>query len=263
MNIKNIDAVLQFALLAASGEDDFRDRQLGPIHLIKYVYLADLAYAERHDGETFTGVPWRFYNFGPWASEVHQRIEPALLAINADLKSFPSNYGDKAEWHRWSAVDDTMMPEIERSLPFIVTTTIKRNVHKFGQSTPDLLASVYSTFPMLRAAPDEHLIFQSSESLGSVSTEEDKLAPLSARKRKKLKEGMARLRAMSTEKLAEKRRKRLVKPATIPRYDDVYTDGLIWLDSLAGPEVPEGHHEAVFSDSIWKSPARMGDIVSD
>lgn len=81
MDSSKVDKIIQFALLVAGEEDDFRDRQLGPIHLIKYVYLADLAYAKHHDGETFTGAKWQFYKFGPWAQEVNQRIEPALLYI--------------------------------------------------------------------------------------------------------------------------------------------------------------------------------------
>ncbi len=55
MDQDRIDHVIQLALLVAGREDDPFDRELGPIHLIKYVYLADLAYAERHGGETYTG----------------------------------------------------------------------------------------------------------------------------------------------------------------------------------------------------------------
>lgn len=73
-----IDLIIQFALLAAGDEDDFFDRQLGPIHLIKYVYLADLSFAKRNNGESFTGVDWEFYKFGPWSQQVNERVEPAL-----------------------------------------------------------------------------------------------------------------------------------------------------------------------------------------
>lgn len=51
-----VDLLLQYTLVRAAQEDDWRDRELGPIHLLKYVYLADCAYAERHEGQTFTGV---------------------------------------------------------------------------------------------------------------------------------------------------------------------------------------------------------------
>lgn len=55
MKSNKIDLLIQYAILIAGQEDEYPDRQLGPIHLIKYVYLADLAYAERNGGETFTG----------------------------------------------------------------------------------------------------------------------------------------------------------------------------------------------------------------
>ena len=45
LNLENKGLVVQFALLTAGEEDQQHERQLGPIHLLKYVYLADLAYA--------------------------------------------------------------------------------------------------------------------------------------------------------------------------------------------------------------------------
>ena len=73
---RRIDLLLQYALVRAAQEDDWRDRELGPIHLLKYAYLADCAYAERHDGQMFTGVEWRFYHFGPRQPVIHDRSEP-------------------------------------------------------------------------------------------------------------------------------------------------------------------------------------------
>ena len=263
MKISRVDKIIQYALLVAGEEDDFLHRQLGPIHLIKYVYLADLAYAKMHDGEIFTGVKWQFYNFGPWAQEVNQRIDPALLYIDANKTTFPSDYGDKKEWVRWRAVDDTLIGDLERELPFIVTSTLRRSVHRFGQSTPELLAYVYSTDPMLSAAPNEFLDFSNLKtSSPNALNEQEEKDPLSKKKKENLKAKMRDLRLKSAEKLAAKRKRRLVKPPISSRYDDVYFEGLEWLDSLAGAKMPEGEKEAVFSDSIWKSPARAGDDFS-
>jgi len=263
MDITRVDKILQYALLVASEEDDFRDRQLGPIHLIKYVYLADLVYAKGNDGNTFTGVKWQFYKFGPWAQEVNQRIEPALLCIDTDKKIFPSNYGDKEEWVRWKAIDDSPIIDLERELPFVITSNIRKFVHKFGQATPDLLAYVYSTEPMLAAAPNEYLDFLSLFPKKEVHTPiKEHRTLLSKRKQKQLKEKMRVLRSLSKEKLADKRKNTLIKPPIVPRYDDVYFEGIEWLDSLAGTQIDEGEKEAVFSNSIWKSPARRGDNVS-
>ena len=49
MDISRVDKIIQYSLLIAGDEDDFSDRQLGPIHLIKYVYLADLDFAASHN----------------------------------------------------------------------------------------------------------------------------------------------------------------------------------------------------------------------
>jgi hypothetical protein len=262
MNISRVDKIIQYALLVASEEDDFRDRQLGPIHLIKYVYLADLAYSKKHEGNTFTGVKWQFYKFGPWAQEVNQRIEPALLCIDTDKKTFPSNYGDRDEWVRWRAIDDTPIADIERELPFVVISNVRRFVHRFGQSTPDLLAYVYSTEPMLSAAPSEYLNFKSlSKNKEENEPEKEHKAPLSKKKQKLLKAKMRELKSLSKKKLDDRRKNALVKPPITPRYDKVYFEGVEWLDSLAGTALDEGDKEAVFSNSIWKSPARRGDNV--
>jgi hypothetical protein len=56
MDIKKVDQLLKY-ILAAAGQADYGNREVGPIHLIKYVYLADLAFAEKHGGETFTWRP--------------------------------------------------------------------------------------------------------------------------------------------------------------------------------------------------------------
>jgi len=247
----------------AGEEDDFLDRQLGPIHLIKYVYLADLAYAKNNGGKTFTGVKWRFYKFGPWAQEVNQRIEPALLSINTEKKTFPSDYGDKEEWVRWRATDDNSVDDLKSELPSIITATLRRDVHRFGQATPELLAHVYSTEPMLSAAPKEFLYFSTLKTLSPNSLpERSNNELLSKKKQKNLEANLRNLRLKSSEKLSAKRQKKLVKPPISARYDDVYYEGLEWLDSLAGEKIPKGDKGVVFSDSIWKSPARRGDDFS-
>ncbi len=93
-NTHKIDCLLQYTLLTA-GQEDWGGRELGMIHLIKYLYLADLAYSERHNGETYTGLNWKFYHFGPWVEELYQKIEPALLAIGAEKKIYPRTKYEK------------------------------------------------------------------------------------------------------------------------------------------------------------------------
>ena len=78
-------------ILATSGQEDYGNREVGPIHLVKYVYLADLAFAEKRGGETITGIPWRFHHFGPWSPEVYNRdnrdIEIDALEISVTRES--------------------------------------------------------------------------------------------------------------------------------------------------------------------------------
>ena len=264
MESSKIDLLIQYALLIAGQEDEYLDRQLGPIHLIKYVYLADLAYAERNGGETFTGIAWQFYKFGPWSQSVNERIEPALAAIGANKKTFPSNFDDKKDWFRWQITDDRLLDTIERKLPFPITSRLKRDVHRFGQDTPSLLSHVYLTSPMLLAAPNEYLDFshlnQKNEDKQPLPLKQESLT---AREKKKFKEGMQEIRKKNIERQSAGRRKtQLVNPVQNPRYDDVYYDGLKWLDSLAGPPLPDGEKEADFSDSVWKSSSRRGEDVS-
>jgi hypothetical protein len=42
MDINKVELLLKYILVAA-GQEDLGNREVGPIHLIKYVYLADLA----------------------------------------------------------------------------------------------------------------------------------------------------------------------------------------------------------------------------
>lgn len=264
MDIHKVDKIIQYSLLIAGEEDDSFERQLGPIHLIKYVYLADLDYAASHNGETFTGVKWQFYKFGPWAQEVNNRIEPALLCINAEKKTFPSNYGDRDEWVRWAVSNDSFRNELERELPLVIKSTLQRDIHRFGKATPELLSYVYSTKPMLSAAPREYLDFSilitTPKNLPHIQSNDE---PLSIKKQKTLKANLQNLRTQNAERLSAKRKNHLVTPPMSPRYDEVYFEGLKWIDSLAGERIPEGDKDVVFSDSIWKSPSRSGDDFPD
>lgn len=258
-----IDLIIQYALLVAGEEDELIDRQLGPIHLIKYVYLADLTYAQRNGGQTYTGTDWRFYKFGPWSRTVNERVEPALRAIGADKQTFPSDYEDRDDWVRWRLHDERLLREREQQLPIDIRLPLKRDVHKFGKDTPSLLDHVYRTEPMLSAAPNEYLDFSS---VVNEQTETDadpqplRMDSLSTRKKKQFKERMQQLREQ--RKSRSSRKSKLINPVTNPRYDEIYEEGIAWLDDLAGPRLTPGNKVAEFSDDIWKSPARKGEDVS-
>lgn len=163
MRADHVDLLLQYALLRAGEEDSFRDRDLGPIHLLKYVYLGDLAYARKNHGETFTGAPWRFYHFGPWSQDVYQRIAPALAAIHARKFVGQSDFEDRPDWVRWSVTDSQRLRDVQRAVPPLITIDLDHLVHKFRKDTPLLLDHVYQTEPMLSAAPGETLDFSGED----------------------------------------------------------------------------------------------------
>lgn len=259
----NIDLVIQYALLVAGDADDYFDRQLGAIHLIKYVYLADLNYASRNNGQSFTGINWQFYKFGAWSQAVNTRIEPALNAIHANRQQFASNYEDKEDWVRWDLRDDRLLENKQRSLPPVITRNLKANIRKFGKDTPSLLDYVYKTKPMLCAAPNEYLDL----SLAVDSTAQNQEAPLplqmeslSKKKKKDFQQKMQALRELHQQRKSEK--PKLINPVTNPRYDDVYKEGVVWLDSLSGEKFSTRNISTEFSSDVWKSTTRKGEDVS-
>ncbi|MEC4747454.1 hypothetical protein U2W12_03115 [Methylomicrobium sp. Wu6] len=263
INTSNIDLVIQYSLLAAGDEDDCFDRQLGPIHIIKYVYLADLSFARSNNGQSFTGIDWQFYKFGPWSQAVHARIEPALNAIHANRKQFASDYDDKEDWVRWDLHDDRLLDEKRRALPSSITMHLKPIIHKFGKDTPSLLDYVYKTRPMLSAAPNERLDL----SLAVDNTPKADECPqtlrmdqLSNKKKKELRQKMAGLRELHKKKKSEA--PKLINPVINPRYDDVYAAGIAWLESLGDEPFSPRTITAEFSSDVWKSATRKGEDVS-
>lgn len=250
-----VDALLQFILGVAACEDDYRDRELGPIHLIKYVYLADLAHAEGHDGETFTGAPWRFYHFGPWSSEVFERIEPALNSVSVHSKRIPSRYADDFVRYSLDRPDaERVRSRFEGSLPMAVQSRIASAVHEFGSDTASLLRAVYLTKPMVNAAPEESLDFATVVREPKVEYVAESKT-MTSRQRRERKAHIEQIRAEVQKRLSAK-----VAPARsaapAPRYDDVFQNGVEWLDRLAGDGVPEASGELNVASDIWKSDAR-------
>jgi hypothetical protein len=265
-NMSAIDKLIQFALAAAGQEDDIRDRELGPIHLIKYLYLADLAYAERHNGKTYTGIQWKFHHFGPWSNEVYQRIEPALQCVRAREKKIPSKY--EGDFVRWSLRDDHIFRQLQDELPFGLTHTLQKYVHQFTGMTEDLLHFVYNTRPMLQAKPGDVLDFtlvaplqeeQTPQTIGEEVIMPKK--PLSVRQKKKKQQALEQLRQQFQERLEVKKKKTKVRPRS-PRYDNVFYEGVHALDSLVDSDMPSGNGVVQFSEDLWTSKARFDPDVS-
>lgn len=268
MDSRKVDLVLQYALAVAGERDPLSDdlgtawkereaavgraRELGEIHLLKYVYLADLAYAAAHAGESFTGAPWRFHHYGPYTAEVWKRIEPALQAIGACKREFQSRYRDDVR--RWSIRRPHLAEELEPQLPFEVARAVRRAVQDYGNDTPALLHAVYSTAPMLEAAPGENL----SLTAAAPEPAPEGVAPSVKPLRPLSKTHLKKLRQRVEERLEEIRRRESERAARRPRpiYDEVFFAGRDWLEGLAGAPIEEEEGEVCIDDEVWHSLAR-------
>src|SRR6185436_20417498 len=131
MDARKVDLIIQYALAAAGEADDSRDRELGPIHLVKFVYLADLAHAQQEGGATFTGTDWRFHHFGPWSPEVFLRIPQAAHAISAEERRFPSKFKEE-DAVRWRTRDGELLGRLDSLLPGAITSSLRRAVRDHG-----------------------------------------------------------------------------------------------------------------------------------
>ncbi len=265
MDSHRVDLILQYALVVAGENEEPFDRQLGCIHLIKYVYLADLAYSERHNGETFTGAKWRFHKFGPWEPKVDDRIEPALSGIGASTTrtSHPKYEDDFVRWH---SPEDDLEKELSDQLPLVISIAIKKAVRSYGSDTATLLNHVYLTEPMLCAAPGEDLDFRCKLQRSDHTQEPAQIEPqqsMTKKERDQRKQKIQDLRSLVRERL-DKRKKEpeLVTPDPPPRYDEVFQQGLACLEAEAGPPIENQEEKAGLSDDIWKSPARYDPELS-
>lgn len=256
MNTERVDLLLEYAL-AVAGQEDVGRRELGAIHLLKYVYLADLAYAERHAGTTYTGAAWRFYHYGPWSPEVHDRIAPAARHLCASERRYASpKYEGEAV--RWVVEDDEELARtLESRLDTWVARAIRRGVHEYGADTTGLLHFVYATRPMLRASPGEPLNFAppGTEVSPAGAQPASSSPPLSTKARKRRQAALDELRARVRQRLEVKNASR-VPASPAPRYDDTFVEGTRWLDDAATADAWAREGELIFADDIWKSRGR-------
>ena len=249
-----IDNLLQFILLEAGRDEDFKSRSLGEIHLIKYVYLADLKFAEENNGQTYTGLPWRFHHFGPWETSLWKQIDPALKKINAEKQELSSDkYGD---FVRWQLSDDVLYEEKRKNLPLIIKVTLPKYIQKFCNYTPELLHFVYATYPMLKVAPEELLNF-TPLSLPSFDNTQEVSPILTKRQQKKRKEALNRIHEKLKEHRLKNPPKKRVPPPIPPIYDEIFEEGVKVLDSLAGKQIEPSKGIISFSDDIWHSKSRF------
>lgn len=246
-----LDRTYQYALAVARQLDDFAQRDLGPIHFLKYAYLADLAYAAG-GGDTYTGTDWRFFHFGPWSAAAYARIEPALIAVSAKKKTLASKVAD--DFVRYSFDDEReaerLARHLEDHLPLSVAGTIVNAVRHHGSDTADLLRHVYLTPPMLRAKPGDLLTFDAD----LIAEPQEESVGFEKKVRRARRAAILAAREEVLKRLAA--RKQVSSPIPAPRYDEVFYEGTAQLDKLAGDSIAGSTGVVGFDESIWASEQR-------
>lgn len=254
-----LNTVYQYTLAVAAVAEDFQQRQLGPIHLLKYAYLADVAHAARRSGSIYSGVPWRFYHFGPWNEDAFNEIRPALDAISASECRYTSRFENdfvRYELNEYEA--KKIARQSENELPFVICNALSQAVHEHGSDTSDLLRYVYLTPPMLAAKPGALLDFKTAIKPAQETLAQGKSARSNAKEKRRRKAVIDSARAEVRRRLAGSPLQR-VEPGPTPRYDAVFYDGTAQLDRLAGTHPSPRSGEVVFDESVWDSSQRRDD----
>ena len=236
MDTARADHVIQY-VLAAAGERDGGEREVTVTQLVKYAYLADVAYAAQHDGATFTGAAWSFSHLGPHAAELEARVAPVARRIGATTRASYYLLEHDDLGHRRAAT---------QALPAVVLTALLQCLRAFSHDTNALLARVYATAPMRRAAPGDALDFTPAvvPALAPVTPP----AALTPQARAALKAMRARAAAPPAP---------APPPAYPPRYDDDFTSAQQRLDA---PERALAAMQGTLTidPAVWAAPGRQG-----
>ena len=225
MNIQRVHNLIRYILAEARQNEEWAFRELGPIHLIKYMYLADMYYATENDGKTYTDIDWQFYHFGPWNLELYKEIPEAVKIIGADTRTFESLYAKDGV--RYSFKND-LYDNSSTEVPLQICFLLNRDIRKFGSATNDLLHYVYTTPPMTNAMPGERLTFGHIITLSRKSADTASSSDLTTREKKKRMQHILEMRE-KIAKRCEENKKNQITPSP-PRYDEVFFHGAMELD---------------------------------
>lgn len=247
MDTERVNRLIQYLVAVASS----KGRDLRPIHILKFLYLADVRYAETNGGESYTGLPWKFFHFGPWC-DIQDTFDDVLLLAGAEKREIPASSEDRSETAAFKfgrIRADEIVRNLRDEIHGAVLNSIDDSVDRFGgHDIADMLEHVYTTAPMRHAAPDDLL---------DLSTAVDPDAPQRRAPRRLSKAARSRL-AKAKRMLAEKAKNR-TRPERVRvdvRYDEVFVKGTQWLDDIDGEPVQPLAGEVRFHPSLWLSSAR-------
>lgn len=213
MNIDNI-SVLVRALLKTASETANSDGLTITV-LTKFVYLTDVYFARRHEGNTFTGLEWKFLHFGPYSYAFQESLK------NKQIKNVSIEEGESQAENPFTLVKPVESASLEAmedtNLGIGITSVIERNVKSYSRNLNSLLQYVYfDTEPMDNATPGEVLRFQNCIPLLHREYKPLGKKNITPEKREKTKKLLQSLRA---KREAQKSKLDDYYP---PKYDDHY-----------------------------------------
>ncbi len=208
---------------------------LSTIALVKYLYLADLFYAEETGGKTLTGLPWIFYQYGPYCTEGFRVIDDAVTHGFINAKNYQSKYEVDKEYKWYSSLDEN---EPQLDVPVHVWASLSSAIGRF-EDIRDLMSYVYfETAPMQQAKERAPLDFSNARKIKPENP--IVMNKLSAKKIRKAQEILNKIRETRT-------RNSVVSYAgPSPVYDDSYYEFAKTLDDEC--EAPKLTGKLIFFD---------------
>jgi len=149
----NILKLIQFIVCYATQHEI----KLTTVRLVKFLYLADYYHARYSGGETITGFPWRFVNYGPYCREAMEVIDKAVNAEMILKKEYTGRYS--GEYNIFLCEEDVTY-QLKELFPPEITSNLQRDIKKLGDDTAALLDYVYfETEPMIDVKKGDILNF--------------------------------------------------------------------------------------------------------
>jgi uncharacterized phage-associated protein len=220
LNMKVIDLIEFITWYATENEIS-----LTTVRLVKFVYLADVYFARKHEGDTLTHFPWAFVNYGPYCRQVMEEIDKAVSSGLIDRRSFESHYAEGKEYHIYLCRDERV-ERITDEIPLEVLSPLTTAIMRYGDDTAQLLDHVYfETEPMIDALKGDILNFSKCRPLISS-------ASIAIKKIPKEKIEIARQHIKSlVEKSHHGRMKKDSESREIAKFkDDIYYKALEMMD---------------------------------
>lgn len=191
--------------------------------LTKLIYLADVYYARKNNGETYSGTEWKFHHFGPYSFQLSETIEKKIPNVQVEAGE-TRDQGHSFKLIKLSDYAKTATME-DTKLGIGITSALQSNVKNFSGNLNSLLEYVYfHTEPMEGATPGDKLDFTKCE---VINFKDFKPLPSKNKTADKIKKGKELLAALKAKKDAKKSN---LGNYTPPKYDNHYNQSHILFD---------------------------------